>query len=519
MNEWSKERHLDQAIRRALRQSEERLPEQVRQRIDKTFASLPERKNRIWAKSVVYAAASILTVFVASLIIGFMSPTMAQVLSRLPFVGSVFEVTGDSGLQVSSREGLATVVNQTVNDQGIEITLNEVIYDGIRLSVGLVHDAEPHLRFMPGFDSLQIDGKPVHFSMGGVTNTISADQTATVLTFTPHEPLPERFHMALKLEAMEITENGERNTIEGDWKFETEVVRLSEGITTYAFDPLLEKTDGRVTMRIREVKFTPITTMVSFEWIEPWEETALPEASLSAVESDQLPPLPEADSNGGETDLEPGALTPPPPPDEILDMNEPEWLTSVNIAYELIDERGLLLEPFSSSSSGNVEEGYIVYRNTALFAPLEEEADYLVFRPVKEVIQLRRTGPGSYVSAQEPRYHEAPLPKKFPFVLSQGDAGTLTIHQIEFADDRTIIHYEVHGKNPYVQDGAFWLEDRYGNTYEFDRYDQERISSDSYAYRAVLPPIPEREGLVVKTTELSAPEPMPDLQITIPLSR
>lgn len=501
---------LERKIRRALQQSDERLPDEVRQRLDDTYASLPERRARRWRKPFAYVTASAAIVLLATVVIGFVSPTMAQVLSRIPFVGSVFEAAGDAGLQISSREGLATVVNQTAIDQGIEITMNEVIYDGIRLSVGFVHDRSLGLQFTPRLGSLEIDGNPLIYSMGGVTKALPSNRKATVFKFTPSEPLPEQFTMTLQLDAVELTEGGERIVVDGNWRFETEVNRLREGIIARVFDDPPEKTDGQVIVRVREVMFTPITTMVSFDWIEPWEEPALDMG---------MPPPPDAESPlPSVPTLEPGALTaPPPPPGTPEEFSEPEWKTEERVSYELIDERGLQLEPFSFEGRGQVEDGRMIHRYTALFAPTDADAQFLVFRPVKERIELKRTGPGSYKNAEEPRHHEASLPTKWPLVLSQGDAGSLTIHEIVFADDQTVVEYEVHGKNPYVQDGAFWLEDSAGNSFRFDRYDQERTSLDRYAYRAVLPPIAEREGLVIKTVELNAPEPMADLEFRLPL--
>ena len=313
--------------------------------------------------------------------------------------------------------------------------------------------------------------------------------------------------------------------MEGNWAFEAEVTQLQEGITRHVFDTPLVKRYGDATVKIREVVTTPITTSVSFDWIEPIP-VAKGNFTVSAnSENEAIVPPPAERNNGANTPplpsagMEDGANTPPPPPNDMSEEDFPEEKTEEHIRYELIEGNGMHVEPFSFGGSASTEGEYWVHHNKALFAPTGSGAEVLRFRPVKEIYNLRKVGPGAYVSAEKPRHNEAALPAEFPIVLSQGEAGMVVIYSIDFEEERTQLHYEVRGSRPYEQDGAIWLEDGKGNRYDFDRYDQERLSTDAYEYRASLPTVKDPEQLVVKTVEFGAPHVLSELEFRIPLSR
>lgn len=63
-----------------------------------------------------------------------MSPVVAQVLKQIPIISSVLAAAGDPGHKQAITSGFGSQVDQTVSDNGIKVTVTEVLFDGARLS-------------------------------------------------------------------------------------------------------------------------------------------------------------------------------------------------------------------------------------------------------------------------------------------------------------------------------------------------------------------------------------------------
>ena len=72
---------------------------------------------------------------------GFVNPALANALSKLPLVGSLFDQAGDTGLKAASEQGLTAKVNassQTLD--GVTFKISEMMYDGTRMSMVLTRE-------------------------------------------------------------------------------------------------------------------------------------------------------------------------------------------------------------------------------------------------------------------------------------------------------------------------------------------------------------------------------------------
>jgi len=76
----------------------------------------------------------------------------------------------------------------------------------------------------------------------------------------------------------------------------------------------------------------------------------------------------------------------------------------------------------------------------------------------------------------------AKLTTDYPIVLSQGEVGAIVVQNVEFMQDKTLIHYEVKGKNPYSQYASLWLETPDGQRFISDNGKRTRVSDTSYEY-------------------------------------
>jgi hypothetical protein len=95
----------------AAREKETSLPPIVKERMDQTLASLPEKHHRFSMRRAAWSGAAAVALLIGGTIAaGFVSPTMAQALKRIPLIGTVFETVGDYGLKTRYIQGDRSVI-------------------------------------------------------------------------------------------------------------------------------------------------------------------------------------------------------------------------------------------------------------------------------------------------------------------------------------------------------------------------------------------------------------------------
>ena len=84
---------------------------------------------------------------------------MATIVSQIPIIGSIFSESGEHGLERVSELGLTQALGESKTVNGITITIDEVFYDGTRVTVGYSQQSEEpldHYYVIPIFD---VEGK------------------------------------------------------------------------------------------------------------------------------------------------------------------------------------------------------------------------------------------------------------------------------------------------------------------------------------------------------------------------
>jgi hypothetical protein len=180
---------------------------------------LPKKNKK--KKIVFYTLSAAVLAFVILIGSAFVSPAMANVVSQIPFIGSVFSFAGDEGLQTASMKGLSTSINQAEKNKGITLNMKEVYYDGTRLSLGFTQESFLPLGEVERPD-IQVDGKTINFSSGSSGNFINLQQYAGTLNITPTEDLPENFMMKISFSSVGL--------VRGKWEFEFPV-KLANDVT------------------------------------------------------------------------------------------------------------------------------------------------------------------------------------------------------------------------------------------------------------------------------------------------
>jgi hypothetical protein len=125
----------DHLIRQAVVEELNMLPPLIREKMDYAYENLPNRRSVRRNRLVLQTAVLLVALIIGVLSLGFVSPVMAKYLSNLPIIGSAFQSAGDIGLKQAGDEMASSFTRQTITDKGVPITLDQIIYDGSRISI------------------------------------------------------------------------------------------------------------------------------------------------------------------------------------------------------------------------------------------------------------------------------------------------------------------------------------------------------------------------------------------------
>ncbi|WP_027084247.1 DUF4179 domain-containing protein [Cohnella panacarvi] len=467
------EQHGDQRMKSAIQQSTYELPSIVRDKLEAAYNQLPEpERNRRISKPALWICASIVILLAGTFALGFISPAMAQVLRQLPGIGTVFQTLGDTGVRNIVDVGFATSVGRTVEDKGVSVTLDQVVYDGTRLTVGLLHEQNLDIHFSPA-SSLRADGRFLNAGIGARFKNLPGGMTASLYTFSFEDQLPDEFDLDIHFQEVTAMRDGKPTLIDGNWWLEARVSKIKEGVKEKKFDPPLIRDFAGIRVAVTGVTLTPLTTEIAYELDVPDRYDRLSY-------------------------------------DERREIPIGEVVTRNDLVFRLWDEKGLMLEQLGGDGHGN--------RHTSRFAPISLDNHELILRTAERVSKMKNQGNGSFVGIEKPvvRYYE--FPNHYPYTVSQGEAGEITFRGISFEDDQTWVEYEVQGSEPYVQEHAWWVEDDKGQQYKFEHYDHTRLQDDAYVYKAKLPALPRESGLKIAVIEIKPLKRIDELELVIPLN-
>jgi len=263
---------------------------------------------------IIGVASLVVCVVISS---AFVSPAAARMLSSIPLLNSVFEFAGDRGLEIASQRGLSKKIDQTVVDQNISLTIQDVYYDGTRLSISYLQDTVGML----GELTLKVNGKEINFGDGRTGEKLPNDQYAGVLNIHSTEELPESFKLSIGVK--------EIGNVKGNWNFDVPVETSVEEVTTIS--PMEKIVFQDMTFTVKSVKIGPAGVKLLVDITRPSGELFNLEGSL-------------------------------------FEMN-------------VLTDQGESLTHMSGSGSGEEEDGESVMHMEYRYAPLEESTEFLTVSP------------------------------------------------------------------------------------------------------------------------------------------
>ncbi|MGN7479693.1 DUF4179 domain-containing protein [Solibacillus silvestris] len=113
---------------------------------------------------------------------GFVSTGMANALSNIPLIGTIYKDFRDIASEKLERDNIATIIDRQNSRDGITMTVKEAAYDGNRLMVSVMYTSEkdiPDLKDI-GFGKILINGQPVDEVAGGQGGQDDLDENTMI---------------------------------------------------------------------------------------------------------------------------------------------------------------------------------------------------------------------------------------------------------------------------------------------------------------------------------------------------
>lgn len=242
-------------MKEVLNRVETVVPESVSERIKLTLEGLPKHQKRRQAKHSIIAAG-----IAASIMIGIIAvnPAFAE---NIPVVNSVFSYFYNKNAISEGYIKYSEGVNQTVTNNGISITINDVVCDTSTLSIGYTVKSESKLvipiRYMMDFE---VNGRDLNVGWGGRGELLD-DYTYIGVNEMDiaRKQIPEQFKFDLKVH--DETEKG------GKWNFKFTVSKKEIAKSTKIFRTNTKVGFEDSDITINQVSFSPLNTTIIYTGI------------------------------------------------------------------------------------------------------------------------------------------------------------------------------------------------------------------------------------------------------------
>jgi hypothetical protein len=207
-----------------------------------TKVNVPKRKRWMYLSTAAVVSFGLLIGY------SFTSPTIANAMAKVPIIGSIFNDFGDEGLKYAYMKEYSQDMNMSYEDNGINLTIKEVFYDGTRLTISYSNKAIVAIGSIEK-PMIHINGKPINFSSSNSGIYQSPGEYEGILDILPTEELPENFEMKLSFDRVGL--------IPGKWNYTIPVQQLNN---VKVINPHIttEIEDSDVT--INNIKMGPVGT-------------------------------------------------------------------------------------------------------------------------------------------------------------------------------------------------------------------------------------------------------------------
>lgn len=372
------------------------LPEKLEKDISETIANLPkikQDKGKMFKKTVTAAAITLATIIGLSA----QCPVYAQNILEGK---SVFQLLSDKNMIDKDYINYKSDLNLSKTSNGVTVTINSIVYDGIDLSIGYTVESNTEFKSTPHIldKEFKIDGNETSFSSSGTGYFIDKNTYVGVDTFNvntnylPKEVkqhvlggdvnIPENFTMDLNIREF-------LDGIKGEWDFKFKVSTDKVKGKVKDINTFINLSKIKSNLTVNEIITTPINTV-----LRTTENSTVSDCMFQ------------------------------------------------NYNYFVFDDKGrnLKMKGSNGNSSGENNKLYSQY----MFRNIYEDTKSVTFIPVEPTKEVKEFREKLQNNGEELKVNdkEVPLNLNGSTILSEGKFGDYKINQIEFLEDKTIIHYE-----------------------------------------------------------------------------
>ncbi|WP_026675191.1 DUF4179 domain-containing protein [Alkalihalobacterium bogoriense] len=190
--------------------------------IDRGKKQKNKRNRTKFSLSILSAAATMI------LALGFVFSPVTNVLANVPIIGEFYESFNKSIGQVVEKEHLVTEINHTVTDNGVDLTLTSVFFDGIYIGITFRASGEDLFsnselgedNFTSEYDFYLYEEGPVRVGWGGEHHglqQIGSDYIGAIELEFPEKELPKDFTLPITFNSI--------GGVEGNWTFNVPVAQ------------------------------------------------------------------------------------------------------------------------------------------------------------------------------------------------------------------------------------------------------------------------------------------------------
>ncbi|MCM3393155.1 DUF4179 domain-containing protein [Cytobacillus oceanisediminis] len=385
------------------------------------------------------------------------NPVLA--LSKIPFFETIFQFLGDSGLNgTSSEENQSVQQQQTEN--GINMEIQEAVYDGKRLSISYAIKSEKPIK---NFTSSMVNA---YIPLTGL-------QKEYVISNDHFEQVSDYEVFGYSTFTYATSEMPEEINVDFLYRGTTDFLSPKQKQFKFIFDIPIKKTSkmdtiainkkqifGEEELILNKISVSPISTALNIEYKVPYRNNQEVEAP----------------------------------------------------SIRLLDQDGRLIKNVTNGSEWTIKEikqenkWYTLREANLLFEPLDKE--------IKELkIQLFKNK--NIEDSVHTRIKSIGLNEAENQILGLGERGTMKISDIEQEGKSAIIRYEYNSKFAFYQNfSPLVLKDANGNWYHGIEKDRKYLGNDTYIVEEMFLDLP-KDKLAVRYLQEKAPELIEELEIVV----
>ena len=429
------------------------MPEFLRAKLKKIIRE--ETKQRSYRRTVKRGAGAVAVLLLIFIGIGTVSPASAR---NIPVLHSIFEIFQGNSDYYKGYIPYSQLVDKSVTDQGVTLTINEALADDSTLIIGYTVKSyrkidASQLAMLMSF--LRINGGLPQG--GGSSGEYLDDKTYVSVSHIYYRSPSDSDQLQIDFNVEQIMD------VKGHWDFSFAVSKdeLQKRTLVIKASNKVDLPEGMVT--IDKVVLTPIDSTIQFS------------------------------GNYKDQDAATKAM------DEVVYW----WFVFDDQGRDLMSGGGMF-------GGTNAPEGKD-FQGEAKFQAVKEIPSYITVVPCRFPVVS-----ADEAKANNPAESLKVIDGNYPLELPQGKMGKLVIQDIETADGETTVRFTAEGKAPYFQGTHLYLKDADGE-YLHSKYGIRRDEEHPNDFTMVFPPLEAGKQYSIGTSRMESIDFMEDLRFKIEL--